>query len=52
MILHVGEQTLDLSHPVVMTIVNKDKTEEEIQHCRELAQSLGAQLRVREYIPD
>lgn len=37
---------------VVMTIVNKDKTEEEIQHCRELAQSLGAQLRVREYIPD
>lgn len=37
---------------VVMTVVNKDKTPEEIQHCRELAESLGATLRVREYIPD
>lgn len=37
---------------VVMTVVNKDKTPEEIEHCRNLAESLGAHLRVREYIPD
>ena len=37
---------------VVMTVVNKDKSEEEIDRCRALAESLGARLRVREYIPD
>lgn len=37
---------------VVMTIVDKDKTPEEIQRCRTLAESLGAQLRVRAYIPE
>ena len=37
---------------VVMTVVNKDKTPEEIERCRALAESLGAKLRVREYIPD
>ena len=37
---------------VVMTVVNKDKTEEDIRRCRALAESLGATLRVREYIPD
>lgn len=37
---------------VVMTVVDKDKTPEEIQRCRDLAESLGAQLRVRAYIPD
>ena len=37
---------------VVMTIVDKDKTDEDIQRCRALAESLGAQLRVRAYIPD
>ena len=37
---------------VVMTIVNKDKTEADIAHCRALAQRLGATLRVREYIPN
>ena len=37
---------------VVMTVVNKDKSEEEIGRCRALAESLGARLRVREYIPD
>lgn len=37
---------------VMMTIVNKDKTAEEIETCRALAESLGAKLRVREYIPD
>ncbi len=37
---------------VVMTIVNKDKTEADIENCRILAESLGAKLRVREYIPD
>ena len=37
---------------VMMTIVNKDKSPEEIEHCRKLAEDLGAHLRVREYIPD
>lgn len=37
---------------VVMTIVDKDKTPEDIQTCRTLAESLGAKLRVRAYIPD
>ena len=37
---------------VMMTIVNKDKTPEDIETCRKLAESLGAKLRVREYIPD
>ena len=37
---------------VVMTIVDKDKTPEEIERCRALAESLGARLRVRAYIPD
>ena len=37
---------------VVMTIVNKDKSPEEIEACRVLCESLGATLRVREYIPD
>ncbi|MBM6870305.1 radical SAM protein [Pseudoflavonifractor phocaeensis] len=37
---------------VMMTVVDKDKTPEEIEKCRTLAQSLGAALRVRAYIPD
>ena len=37
---------------VVMTVVDKDKTAEDIQRCRDLAESLGATLRVRAYIPD
>lgn len=37
---------------VVMTIVNKDKTAEEIEACRDMCATLGATLRVREYIPD
>ena len=37
---------------VMMTIVNKDKTPDEIDACRTLAERLGARLRVREYIPD
>ena len=37
---------------VVMTVVNKDKTPDEIEKCRALAESLGAKLRVREYIAD
>ncbi len=37
---------------VMMTIVNKDKTAEDIETCRALAESLGARLRVRAYIPD
>lgn len=37
---------------VMMTIVDKDKTPEEIEACRALAESLGAKLRIRAYIPD
>lgn len=37
---------------VRLTVVNKDKTAEELEHCRALAERLGARLRVREYIPD
>ena len=37
---------------VKMTIVNKDKTPEEIEACRAMCAELGAVLRVREYIPD
>lgn len=37
---------------VKMTIVNKDKTAEEIDACRTMCENLGATLRVREYIPD
>lgn len=37
---------------VIMTVVDKDKTPEELEHCRELAKGLGAKLRVRAYIPN
>ena len=37
---------------VVMTIVDKDKSPEEIEACRKMCESLGAVLRVRAYIPD
>lgn len=37
---------------VVMTIVDKDKSPEEIARCRALAEELGATLRIRAYIPD
>lgn len=37
---------------VVLTIVNKDKTPEEIADCRAIAEDLGATLRIREYIPE
>ena len=37
---------------VMMTVVDKDKTAEDIECCRVLAESLGAKLRVRKYIPD
>ena len=37
---------------VVMTVVNQDKTPQELERCRALAEELGATLRVREYIPD
>lgn len=37
---------------VKMTIVNKDKSPEEIDACRAMCEELGATLRVREYIPD
>ena len=37
---------------VVMTIVDKDKSTEEIAACRSLCEDLGARFRVRSYIED
>ena len=37
---------------VVMTIVDKDKTEEDIARCRAITEKLGVTLRIRAYIPD
>ena len=37
---------------VMMTVVDKDKSPEELERCRVLCESLGAQLRVRAYITD
>ena len=35
---------------VVMTIVDKDKTPEEIEHCKQIAADLGVTLRIRSFI--
>lgn len=35
---------------VVLTIVDKDKTPEEIGHCKQIAASLGVTLRIRSFI--
>ena len=35
---------------VVMTIVDKDKTPEEIEHCKQIAADLGVKLRIRSFI--
>ena len=35
---------------VVMTIVDKDKTPEEIEHCKQIAADLGVHLRIRSFI--
>ena len=35
---------------VVLTIVDKDKTPEEIEHCKQIAASLGVKLRIRSFI--
>ena len=35
---------------VVMTIVDKDKTEEEIENCKKIAEGLGVKLRIRSFI--
>ena len=37
---------------VAMTVVDKDKSPQEIDRCRALAEELGAHLRVRAYIPE
>ena len=50
--LEVTKKAAQYVPSVMMTIVNKDKTEADIEACRKLAESLGAKLRVREYIPD
>ena len=35
---------------VVFTIVDKDKTPEEVAHCKQIAADLGVQLRIRSFI--
>ena len=35
---------------VVLTIVDKDKTRSEIEHCKQIAASLGVKLRIRSFI--
>ena len=35
---------------VVFTIVDKDKTEEEIENCKRIAAERGVQLRIRSFI--
>ena len=35
---------------VVFTIVDKDKTPEEIEHCKQIAENLGVKLRIRSFI--
>ena len=35
---------------VMMTIVDKDKTPEEIQTCKDIARDLGVKLRIRSFI--
>ena len=35
---------------VVMTIVDKDKTAEEIENCKKIAEKLGVKLRIRSFI--
>lgn len=37
---------------VVLTIVDKDKTQAEIDHCYKIAEELGAKLKIRSYIED
>ena len=37
---------------VVMTIVDKDKTQAEIDRCRQIVRDLGVTLRIRSYIED
>ena len=37
---------------VVMTVVDKDKSPEELERCRKLTEDLGVTLRIRAYIPD
>lgn len=37
---------------VILTVVDKDKTPEDLEACRVLAEDLGARLRVRQYIEE
>ena len=37
---------------VVMTIVDKDKTQADIDRCRRITEELGVTLRIRTYIED
>ena len=48
--LDFAREAKDYVPNVVMTIVDKDKTPEEIQICKEIAAGLGVKLRIRSFI--
>ena len=48
--LDFAREAKDYVPHVVLTIVDKDKTPQEIQNCRDIAARLGVQLRIRSYI--
>ena len=48
--LDFAREAKDYVPHVVLTIVDKDKTPEEIETCRSIAGGLGVTLRVRSYI--
>ena len=48
--LDFAREAKDYVPNVVLTIVDKDKSPQEIQRCREIAQELGVKLRVRAFI--
>ena len=50
--LDFAKKARDYVPHVVMTIVDKDKTPEEIERCRKITQELGVTLRIRAYIED
>ena len=48
--LDLAEEAKNYVPHVVLTIVDKDKTPEEIEHCKQIAENLGVKLRIRSFI--
>ena len=48
--LDFAEEAKNYVPHVVLTIVDKDKTPEEIEHCKQIAENLGVKLRIRSII--